>query len=250
MSAMRSRMQRALVLCVLALSPAHVGCTGGTSSSGGGGATSSGASGAGQGTPITLGADLSREPTSEVRCVDGYPIQINPRFPQPFNEAGHTSCALVNFLPPPVPSPGPGVAVSANIRVGPKTGPMRFIRVRQLAKQGFGVQCCSLEEYGAQFTPQANATTTVTLGFRLVQETDTDSGIIAADAIGLEVLSPDVPIPGYWTNSGGADLTAADYIFLPSFTEQSTPAPSNALLRPVGYSGFVTTFNVQYVPDR
>lgn len=238
------------VPCVLAALPVLVGCTTAGSSSSGGGASSSGASGAGQGTPITLGADLTREPTSPVRCVDGYPIQINPSFPQPFNEAGHQSCALVNFLPPVLPSPGPGVAVSANIRVGPKTGPMRFIRVRQLAKQGFGVQCCSLEEYGAQFTPQANTTTTVTLGFRLVQETDTDSGIIAADAIGLEVLSPDVPIPGYWSNNGGADVTTADYIFLPSFTEQSTPAPSNALLRPVGYSGFVTTFNVQYVPDR
>jgi len=121
--------------------------------------------------------------------------------------------------------------------------------MRQLAQRGSGVQCCSLEEYGQQFTPAANAVTTVPLNFRMTQDTDPDSGIITSDVVGLEVLAPSVPIPGFWTNNGGQDFTVADYIFIPSFTQQGTQAPSNFLLQPVGYSGFVMLINVDYAPD-
>lgn len=205
--------------------------------------------GGGNGQTVTLGANLNNAPNSLVTCADGYPIQINPSFPQPFNEQGNASCALLNFLPPQGPSLGSGVAQRGRIRVGPTTGPMRFIRMRLLAAQGFGTQCCSLEEYGNQFTPAANQVTEVPLNFRITVETDPDSGIITNDVIGLEVLAPNVPIPGFWTNNGGADITVADYIYLPSFTQRGQQAPSNRLLENVGYSGFVMTTNIDFTPD-
>lgn len=204
----------------------------------------------GGGGPVrTLGANLNNAPTSTWVCADGYPIQINPTFPQPFNNQGNGSCALINFLPPPSPAVGSGVALRGNIRVGSVTGPMRFVRMRQLAQQGFGVQCCSLEEYGQQFTPAANQVTTVPLNMRFTEETDPDSGIITNDVMALEVLAPNVPIPGFWSQNGGQDFSVADYIYLPSFTQRGQTAPSNFLIENVGFSGFVMLANVDYSED-
>lgn len=204
------------------------------------------------GRTVTLGADLNNVPTSEVPCSAGYPVQINPTFPQPFPAQGAQSCTLINFLPPQAPGLGSGVARRANIRVGATTGPMRFLRMRQLFQQPGPVECCSLEEYGPVFTPSANAITTVNLGFRMTEEptpAPNDFTIIANDVIALEVLAPNVPIPGFWTQNGGQDFAVADYIYLPSLSEQNVPAPSNQLLQSVGYSGFVTLFNIDYTAN-
>jgi hypothetical protein len=228
------------------------GSSGGSSGGSGQPGTSSGTPGGG-GQARTLGPEMSNAPSSEWRCSDGYPIQINPTFPQPFNEPGAQSCTLVTFLPPVSPAVGSGTAVSANIKVGATTGPMRFVRMRLLYQNGTGPKCCSLQEYGNNFTPTANSTTTVPLNFKMTEEsvpppTDTTS-IVANDIVALEVLSPTVPIPGFWPSNGAQVPDIANYLWLPSLTSQKAPAPSNLLNYTAGFSGFVPLFTISYVPD-
>ena len=235
------------------------GAAGGAPGDGGAGASSdsgSGSSGTSSGgQPVTFGSDVSQAPSSTYRCSDGYPIQINPSFPQPFDASGAQSCTLLTFLPPQGPSPGSGTAVSANIRVGDITGPMRFVRMRILFQNGVGPKCCSLEQYGETFTPQASAATNIALGFSMLEESippPSDLTTIAAnDLIALEVLSPNVPIPGFWPSNGGAVANIANYLWLPSLSSANTPAPSHVLLNYQGsFSGFVPLFNFVFVPNR
>lgn len=130
---------------------------------------------------------------------------------------------------------------------------MRFVRMRALYQHGTGVKCCSLEQYGETFTPGANAVTRVLLGFPMTEEPlpppEDRATIIANDLVALEVLSPDVPIPGSWPNNGGADATVANYIFFPALSSAQVPAPSNQLLSYQGsFSGLVPSFQIEYVP--
>jgi hypothetical protein len=220
------------------------GSGGGSGSSGGGG----GSGGGGSGNTFTVGPDLTANaPTNPLRCADGYPIQINPEFPQPLHEQGAQSCLILTFLPPASRTiTGSGTAVSATIRVGATTGPMRFVRMRILqAASPARPQCCSLEQYGDVFTPTANDVTTVQLGFPMTFDPgpDDEEEVQANDLIALEVLAPDVPLPGFWPRNGAMDSTIANYLWLPAPSEQGVAAPSNRLLNySAGYGGFVPTF--------
>jgi hypothetical protein len=198
------------------------------------------------GPPGPLGpTDDQLVPNNTITCADGYPVQINPSFPQPFTGAGSASCTLLTYSN--VQPTTPGIAVSANIGVGPVTGPMRFVRMRILEQEGVGPACCSAEEYGDMFTPQANAITTVPLGFFMDSGTDVETEIRYADWIALEVLAPNVPIPGIWTNNGGADVLLPDYLWLPALSTRG-PAPTANLRSEGSYSGFVPTFNLSFAP--
>lgn len=228
----------------------------------GSGATSGAKPGA---TPVTLGPDLSRSPDNEVRCVDGWPIQANPSFPQTFYGDGQPTCLLVTFL---APDPNrahstAGIAVSATIRVGAVTGAMRFVKMRILyqntmptpqAPSGEPPRCCSVEQFGEIFTPTANTTTVVPLGFEM-QEDDVPAAndfttIAANDLIGIEVLGEDTPLPGFWSRNGGQDPQVANYGWYPALSTQKVSAPSDQLAYSVGFSGFVPTFNLQYVSTK
>jgi hypothetical protein len=234
-------------------SGADGGASGGSSgSASSGGAASSG----GGGNAVTIGPDVNAQAglVNTFRCSDGYPIQTNAVFPQPFYGAGAQSCLVLTFLAPDGPSLGSGTAVSASLRVGTSTGPMRFVRMRILYSRSTGPKCCSLEQYGDAFTPAANTLSTIPLGFAMridpLPPQDDLSTIIANDLIALEVLAPDVAIPGVWTNSGGAVLGTASYMWLPALSAQNVPAPSGQLLNYQGsYSGFVPTFNISYLPN-
>lgn len=171
---------------------------------------------------------------------------------------GAPSCSVLTFLAPDPnqPSPGSGVAVSANIRVGATTGKMRFVLMRILYQPGRvpPQECCSVQKYGDEFTPTANTTTTVPLGFAMQEDhvpADNDINTIAVgDVIALEVLDPSTPIPGYWPQNGGAVLGTASYIYFPALSAQSVPAPSPTLVNYSGsYSGFVPAFTITYVPN-
>jgi hypothetical protein len=103
------------------------------------------------------------------------------------------------------------------------------------------------------FTPTANSVTTVPLNFPMTEEgappeNDTTT-IIANDLVALEVLSGDVPLPGFWTKNGGADTTIANYLWLPALSASNTQAPSTELLNYTGsFSGFVPLFAIDYRP--
>ena len=223
---------RALSLTLMALA--------GLSSCGGGGG----------GSVIQLGDNLSVEPTNNFACQDGYPVQINAGFPQPFTGQGLTSCLLLTFFPGAQPAV-PGTVVSANIRVGAVTGPMRFVRMRILFQNlltGPDRACCSAEQFGDTFTPQANAVTTVPLNFTMkadhIPAANDFTTIAAGDLVGLEVLAPNVPIPGAWVNNGGAVLELPDFLWLPAL---STRGATGRNLRSEGsYSGFLPSYNLNF----
>lgn len=189
--------------------------------------------------------DAQLVPDNLMTCADGFPVQINPTFPQPFTGEGSSSCTLLTYSSV-QPTTG-GTVVSANIGVGPTTGPMRFVRMRILEQPGTGTACCSAEEFGDMFTPDANAVTTVPLGFVFEADTDVETQIRYADWIALEVLAPDVPIPGIWTANGGGDLMLPDYLWLPALSTRSA-APTQNLRSEGSYSGFLPTFNISFVP--
>lgn len=238
------------------------GSSGNTGSSGSSG--SSGTSGtATSGKPaVTLGPDIVNPTGLEntVGCGAGYPIQApGAQFPDiPFYQPGAPSCTVLTFLAPDPkqPSPGNGVAVSANIRVGATTGKMRFVRMRILyqAARTPPQECCSVEQYGDEFTPGANSTTTVPLGFPMQEDhvpaDNAINEIAVNDVIALEVLDATTPIPGFWPNNGGSILGTASYTYFPALSAQKVAAPSATLVNYTGsYSGFVPTFTISYVPN-
>jgi hypothetical protein len=198
--------------------------------------------------PATLGpADAMLVPDNLSTCADGFPVQINPTFPQPFIGGGSASCTLLTYSS--LQPTSPGVAVSANIGVGPTTGQMRFVRMRILEEVG-STACCSAEQFGEIFTPQANGLTTVPLDFVMEQGTDIETGIRYADWIGLEILAPDVPLPGVWTQNGGPDIALPSYLWLPSLSSRG-PAPTQNLRSEGSYSGFLrSTSASSRRPDR
>ncbi len=199
--------------------------------------------------PTTIGPGAALlVPNSTVTCADGYPIQINPSFPQPFNLPGATSCTLVTYSN--VQPPSAGKIVSATIGVGPVTGPMRFVRLRILEEQSTGPACCSAEQFGAPFTPSANGLSTIPLDLSIERGVDEETGIRFNDWIGIEVLAPTVPIPGVWTNNGGADITLPDYQWLPSLSSRGTSVPTQNLRSEGSFSGFVPTFNISFAAEQ
>ncbi len=207
-----------------------------------------GGDGGGGGQTIQVGNNLDFNPTSGVTCADGFPVQINASFPQPFTAGGATSCLLITFFPG-AATTREGTVVSANIRIGPVTGPMRFVKARILYQSATGQACCSVQQYGPIFTPTANSITTVPLNFRMTEDhvpPPEDPRIVANDLVALEVLAPNVPIPGVWTNNGGADLLLPNYIYLPSMTERGINAPTQNLRSDGSYSGFLPAYNLNY----
>jgi hypothetical protein len=200
------------------------------------GACGGGGDGGGGGQVTQVGNNLDFVPTNGITCQDGYPVQINASFPQPFTLQGAPSCMLITFFGGAHPT-APGVVVSANIRIGAVTGPMRFVKARILYSNNTGQVCCSVEQYGPVFTPQANAITTVNLNFQMTEEhvpAPNDDRVVANDLVALEILAPDVPLPGVWTNNGGGDLGLPNY------------APTQNLLSDGSYSGFLPAFNLNY----
>ncbi|MGE0803394.1 MAG: hypothetical protein AB7G13_27375 [Lautropia sp.] len=233
---------------------------GGGGGTGGGGAGGGGAGGGGAGggggtqtTPQTsvVGPDLtSFVPTNNLGCDTGFPVQINAAFPQPFTAQGFTSCTIQTFFPGAIP-PARGVVVSANIRVGPVTGPMRFVRMRILEQRG-STACCSTQEVGQTFTPQPNAITTVPLNFLMdrgidLNVADPDSSIRFNDWLGLEVLAAGVPIPGVWTRNGGNDISLPTSIWFPAMSVQG-PVPTLNLRSTGSYGGFLPSFSMNFAP--
>ncbi|MBF6595972.1 MAG: hypothetical protein IVW51_16225 [Thermaceae bacterium] len=204
------------------------------------------------GPPVQVGPDLTLAPTNTLACQDGFPVQINPSFPQPFTLQGAQSCTLLSFFGG-EQAGVPGTVVSANIRIGNVTGPMRFVRMRILFQNnniGFDRACCSVEQFGQVFTPAANAVTTVALNFPMTRDptpspNDTTT-LAAADLVGLEILAPNVPIPGNWTRNGGPQLGLPDYIYFPALSTRVN-APSSNLRSDGSYSGFLPSFNLNFV---
>jgi len=216
---------------------------------------------AGGATPQVIGLDSGTAPNNGMRCIDGPPLQDGvsqfPNLSFPYqNIAG--SCTLWTSSAQDPGNVGPGTVTTASIRVGPTTGRMRFVRLRNFYQNQAGSNgvraCCGIEEYGAVFTPTPNSVTTVTLNFRMTYEQPPPANdfttIIGQDHIGLEVLDANTPIPGVWTHNGLPDTGVnGTFIWLPSISNQGFPPGALQLPnRTTSFSGFLPTFNYTFVP--
>ena len=254
----RATLARAVLVAALpfACSSGNGGGGGGNGDAGIAPGADGGPSGLNLGPSTTLGPQQDQlVPSNQFACADGFPVQINATFPQTFIGQGAQSCTLLVYsnIQPTVA----GVVVSATIGVGAKTGPMRFVRMRILADSSAGTACCSAEQFGNVFTPQANGLTTVPLNFFMDRGTDINgtndagaaTGLIFNDWIALEVLAPDVPIPGVWTRNGGSDVSLPAYMWLPALSARSA-APTQNLRSEGSFSAFLPTFNILFAPLR
>jgi hypothetical protein len=211
-----------------------------------------GKDGGGLGPVKQVGNNLDFEPNNTITCRDGFPIQVGGG-QQPFMyQQGFSSCTLLTFFPGAQPT-APGVVVSANIRVGNATGPMRFVRMRILQQNLFSgpnKACCSAEEFSDTFTPTPNSISTVPLNFSMTEEhppAPNDLNTIAAnDLIALEVLAPQVAIPGSWVNFTDGVLTLPNYVWFPALSMRTPPPISQNLRSEGSYSGFLPSYNLNF----
>ncbi|GEM_PF-3999213 len=227
---------------VLAFLPTLAVFSGCNNSDGGGGA----------GSIVQVGDNLNVFPANVITCPDGFPIQAGGGQQPFFYQTGFTSCTLLTFFPGAQP-PAAGLVVSATIRIGNATGPMRFVRMRILQQNllsGPNRACCSVEEYGQVFTPQVNAITTVPLNFVMTADhppAPSDLVTIAAgDLVGLEVLAPQVPIPGSWVNFTDGVLALPNYEWFPAMGVRSPGAPTQNLRSEGSFSGFLPSYNLNF----
>ena len=226
------------------------------SACGGGGGGADGTNNGGA-QPVQLGQNLNGQPADNtIRCVDGAPAQA-PAFQgfffiPPANVS--TSCTLITFFDG-AQVPSTGIVVSANIKVGPVTGPMRFVRARVLFQRALPqdiTSCCSVVEVGQTFTPAPNSITTVPLNFAMTHDripAALDARPAAQDLVAIEVLAPNVPIPGTWANPPfGGNFLQANYIYWPAFTLNPNNTGQNKL-SDRGFSGFMPSYNLNFVPS-
>jgi len=215
-----------------------------------------GGGGGGGGPPREVGLDLTTvAPTNPITCGNGIPVGVYPNFSF---YAGNTSCAFLTFSPFDLGPGAAGTVTNASVRVGAVTGPMRFVKLRDLFQNTIGSngnpQCCAVEEYGAVFTPQPNSIATVTLNFRMTWESVPplidQTSVAGQDHIGLEVLDPNVPLPGVWTNASSA-YPNATFIWLPALSAQGFRAggPGMPPIPGTYPSGFIPTVSYTFVPN-
>ena len=216
-----------------------VGCGGGGGDGGGGTAAP---------TPTTYGVSLANPPNNTLRCEDGWPTQLG------FVGAGQSSC-MIMAINTAIQGPGVvnGTVVSATIRVGAQTGPMRFVRLRDYYQNSFGGSaCCSVEQVSAVFTPQANALTTVPLNFQVEEDhlpAPNDLTTVAvSDRIGLEILVPDVPIPAYVGTTEAATASVSEWLPSP-IVAGSTTSTGKILLDQGSFTGLQPSFDIAFLPQ-
>lgn len=111
--------------------------------------------------------------------------------------------------------------------------------------------CCSVEQVGPTFTPTANSITTVPLNFTMTHDAIAAANdfttITAQDLVAIEVLAPNVPIPGTWVNPPfGGNLVQANFIYWPAFTLNPNNTGQNKL-SDRGFTGFMPSHNLNFV---
>lgn len=177
---------------------------------------------------LTFGADLSGPPVQTPTCpqIAAAVAVLPPASP---------SC-MVTFLgtsPATLSPPGSGTVTAVRVRAGANPGPMRINVVRFLFQQtGDPARPSSagpfLEAYGPQFTPAANAVTTVPTSLAMTVTGTPDPSdlktVQVIDFLALEILGSNIGVPLYKVDG------ALTYPVFPGPTGQSLAAPSpNAL---------------------
>ena len=102
---------------------------------------------------------------------------------------------------------GGGVLRRVRVKVGPVTGPMQVLVLRQRRHPLAGTAaCCFYVASTPVFTPAPNAITELTTDIPVVNAYDSASGLENFDLIALSSLDRGVPVPSWL---GGSGYTAA-----------------------------------------
>lgn len=199
---------------------------------------------------VTFGADLSSLPANDAQAG----FCSNPP-PGLFYPANSPSCMWsyqgtgANTLV----APAGGVVNTVRVKVGTTTGKMRVNVIRFLFRQtGDGAHPFSagpfLETYGPEFTPNANAVTSVPVNLAMKEDSTpalTDLQTIQViDALALEVEAPNVPVPLF--SAPGA----LSYGIYPGPTSQALTAPSPNGLPSTLTLGLGVLMSADLTPDQ
>ena len=132
---------------------------------------------------VTVGKNLGQVPAFAAGCEVSL---ISNTLPMP------PSCSMFDPVAGQTPR-GQWRVVSARIRTGPRTGPMRITMIQALrSKSGAGgVICCTASSQSRVFTPPANSVATVNLNLSAVNTTEVvDREIIeVVDYLGISMLN-------------------------------------------------------------
>lgn len=199
---------------------------------------------------VTFGADIANLPANNsagATCAQPPPGLWYP--------AGSPSCMYsyqgIGATTDTLVAPGPGVVNTVRVKVGATTGKMRVNVIRFLFRQTGDVAHPFsagpfLEAYGPEFTPTANAITTVPTNLSMKVDptpapTDLQT-IQVIDALALEVEAGNVPIPLFSTG-------ALSYPVYPGPTSQGLAAPSPNGLPTFGTYGYGVLMNADLTLD-
>lgn len=199
---------------------------------------------------VTFGADLTALPannTPNTTCANLPPGAVLYPLNSPSCMWSYLGSGTNSLVPP-----SPGVVTAVRVKVGATTGKMRVNVIRFLFRQTGDVAHPFsagpfLEAYGPEFTPAANAVTTVPVNLSMKVDpspapTDLQT-IEVIDALALEVEAPNVPIPFF---SAPGALT---YPVYPGPTSQGLQAPSPNGLPTFGTIGFGVLMSADLTPD-
>lgn len=164
----------------------------------------------------TFGADLSLPANGTRTCAQGL-------FPDPFMasvlgvsfpsctwwSAGSMTPGVGDALVP----RGGGVLRRVRVKVGPVTGRMQVLVLRQRRQLNVGTAaCCFYVASTPVFTPAANGVTEIETNIPVRNDLDPASGVENFDLIALSSLDPGVPVPS-WLGGSGYDGGAIGGVF-------------------------------------
>ncbi len=148
-----------------------------------------GAAGAAQTASTTFGANLSKvTPQSTATCLSFY---LQPTCTLT-TEADTLGGAGQSFIVPQGPGAhGTGTITAFNVAEGSATGPMQVLLLQALRDQSSGtVQCCTVVNATAPFTPAANAITTIPVSWATENDSAANAdGVSAYDMMAISVSS-------------------------------------------------------------
>lgn len=143
-----------------------------------------------------FGANLRRPPNNTASCQSLIFYQRVPSC------SWTTSGALFNAREGMV-VPGTGTITRVQVRVGPRTGPMRVAILQSLRKENSGeAACCIGRSQSRVFTPRPNAITTIPVRLPTSVTFNRRSRIYAFDSLFLTMENPNTPIPANVTGTG------------------------------------------------
>jgi hypothetical protein len=143
---------------------------------------------------LSFGANLERPANNTLGCQALVPYQQ-------VDSCSFSTSGALNSLAETLGVPGTGTVTQVQVKVGPRTGPMRVAVLESLRKENSGeAACCIGRAESAPFTPQPNAVTTVSVDLPVSVTFNQESKIHAFDGLFLSMDDSSTPIPANVAN--------------------------------------------------